>query len=103
MCSSKLTTSDLVFPAALLFAVGQAVGQLSYIRPFVTDFTPGWLLVNTLTLTAGSMVLIHVSLPAVLLCAVQHLGCLGSLKLLLAVRPCACASMCMLLMPPRAA
>eukprot|EP00891_Asterochloris_glomerata_P001298 jgi/Astpho2/1298/Aster-06174 len=47
--------------AALLFAVGQAVGQLSYIRPFVTDFTPGWLLVNTLTLTAGSMVLIHVA------------------------------------------
>ncbi len=57
-------------PAALLFAVGQAVGQLSYIRPFVTDFTPGWLLVNTLTLTAGSMVLIHVSLPAMWLRAV---------------------------------
>jgi len=46
--------------AALAFAVIQAIGQLSYIRPFVTDFSPLWLAVSTATLTAGSMILIYV-------------------------------------------
>lgn len=47
--------------AALVFAVAQSVGQLTYIRPYVTDFSPEWLLVNALTLTAGAMTLIHIA------------------------------------------
>ncbi len=47
--------------AALVFALAQSVGQLTYIRPYVTDFGPEWLLVNSLSLTAGAMVLVHVS------------------------------------------
>ena len=39
----------------------QAVGQLSYIRPYVDDFTAEWLITNSLTLTAGAMILVHVS------------------------------------------
>ena len=46
--------------AALVFAVVQAVGQLSYIRPFVTDFSPLWLVESTAALTAGAMILIYV-------------------------------------------
>ena len=46
--------------AALVFAVVQSVGQLNYIRPFVTDFSPLWLAESTATLTAGAMILIHV-------------------------------------------
>lgn len=47
--------------AALVFAVAQAVGQLTYLRPFVDDFSPGWLAENTVLLTAGSMILVYVS------------------------------------------
>jgi hypothetical protein len=39
----------------------QAVGQLSYIRPYVDDFTAEWLITNSLTLTAGAMILVYVS------------------------------------------
>jgi hypothetical protein len=42
-------------------AVVQAVGQLSYIRPYVDDFTAEWLITNSLTLTAGAMILVYVS------------------------------------------
>jgi len=44
-----------------VFALAQSVGQLTYIRPYVADFGPEWLLVNSLSLTAGAMVLVHVS------------------------------------------
>ncbi len=47
--------------AALVFAVAQAVGQLTYLRPFVDDFSPGWLAENTVLLTAGAMILVYVS------------------------------------------
>jgi preprotein translocase subunit SecY len=47
--------------AALVFAVAQAVGQLSYLRPYVADFTPFWLFENTVYLTAGAMILVYVS------------------------------------------
>jgi protein transport protein SEC61 subunit alpha len=47
--------------AALVFAIAQAVGQLTYIRPFVDDWSAGWLATNSLTLTAGAMILVHVS------------------------------------------
>lgn len=47
--------------AALVFAVAQSVGQLTYIRPFVNDFSFDWLVLNSLTLTAGAMILVHVS------------------------------------------
>lgn len=51
---------------ALGAAVIQAVGQLTYIRPFVADWDATWLAVNSLTLVAGAMVLVYVSalLPA---------------------------------------
>ncbi|KAL4445416.1 hypothetical protein ABPG77_011241 [Micractinium sp. CCAP 211/92] len=47
--------------AALVFAVAQAVGQLTYLRPFVDDFSPGWLAENTVLLTAGAMILVYVA------------------------------------------
>lgn len=46
---------------ALVFAVIQAVGQLTYIRPFVEDWSIGWLATSTLELTAGAAILIYVS------------------------------------------
>lgn len=46
---------------ALVAAVIQAVGQLTYIRPFVPEWDVTWLAVNSLTLVAGAMVLVHVS------------------------------------------
>lgn len=45
---------------ALAAAVVQAVGQLTYIRPFVADWDVTWLACNSLTLVAGAMVLIYV-------------------------------------------
>lgn len=45
---------------ALLAACIQAVGQLTYIRPFVPDWDVSWLALNSLTLVAGAMVLVHV-------------------------------------------
>lgn len=47
--------------AALGFAVAQAVGQLTYIRPYVDDFSADWLLGSVVTLTAGAMILVHVA------------------------------------------
>lgn len=44
-----------------MFAIFQSVGQLTYIRPFVTDFNTDWLILNSLTLTAGAMILVQVS------------------------------------------
>ena len=48
---------------ALAAAVIQAVGQLTYIRPFVADWDATWLAVNSLTLVAGAMILVHVRPP----------------------------------------
>ena len=52
--------------AALVFAVVQSVGQLSYIRPFVSDWSPFWLADSVATLTAGAMILVWVSARSVL-------------------------------------
>lgn len=46
-------------PAAWLCI--QAVGQLSYIRPYVTDFSPEWLASSSLALVAGAMGLIYIA------------------------------------------
>eukprot|EP00667_Euglena_gracilis_P004823 EG_transcript_4847 len=46
---------------ALLFAVVQAVGQCTYIRPYVDDFSLQWLAQSTGLLTAGAMSLVWVS------------------------------------------
>jgi protein transport protein SEC61 subunit alpha len=43
---------------ALGFALVQAVGQCLYLRPFVDDFSVGWLAASSLSLTAGAMVLV---------------------------------------------
>lgn len=39
----------------------QAVGQLTYIRPFVDDFSPGWLASSTCALVAGAMALVYIA------------------------------------------
>jgi hypothetical protein len=44
--------------------VAQAVGQLTYLRPYVEDFSAGWLAENTVLLTTGAMILVYVSVPA---------------------------------------
>jgi len=46
---------------ALAFAVVQAFGQLSYVRPFVADWSPEWLTGSVLSLTAGALVLIWIA------------------------------------------
>ena len=47
--------------ATLGFAIVQAFGQLSYIRPYVDDYNPSWLFSSIVTLTTGSMILTFVS------------------------------------------
>jgi preprotein translocase SecY subunit len=47
--------------AALVFAVVQAVGQLTYIRPYVDDWSGLWLFDGVVTLTAGAVILLHVA------------------------------------------
>lgn len=47
--------------AALAFAVVQATGQLTYIRPYVDDWSIDWLAGGVLTLTTGAMILVHVA------------------------------------------
>lgn len=39
----------------------QAVGQLTYIRPYVTDFSPEWLFSSSMALVAGALGLIYVA------------------------------------------
>jgi hypothetical protein len=39
----------------------QAVGQLTYLRPYVTDFSPEWLAGSTLALVAGAMSLVYIA------------------------------------------
>lgn len=45
---------------ALAFAVVQAVGQLTYIRPYVDDWSFYWLFESTSFLVAGASILIYV-------------------------------------------
>lgn len=45
---------------ALAFALVQAFGQCAYIRPFVTEFSFGWLVESTCALTSGAMVLMYI-------------------------------------------
>lgn len=47
--------------AALGFAIVQATGQLTYIRPYVDDWSVDWLAGGVLTLTAGAVILVHVA------------------------------------------
>lgn len=47
--------------AALAFAVVQAAGQLSYIRPYVDDFSTDWLVSGVITLTAGAVILVYIA------------------------------------------
>eukprot|EP00879_Flechtneria_rotunda_P009479 GHRR01009922.1.p1 GENE.GHRR01009922.1~~GHRR01009922.1.p1 ORF type:complete len:524 (+),score=189.12 GHRR01009922.1:267-1838(+) len=46
---------------AFVFAIAQAIGQLTYIRPYVTDFSPEWLFSSSLSLVAGSLALIYIA------------------------------------------
>lgn len=46
---------------AFAFAIAQSLGQLTYIRPYVEDFTPGWLFGSTCALTAGAMALVYIA------------------------------------------
>lgn len=47
--------------AALGFAVVQAAGQLTYIRPYVDDWSADWLAGGVVALTAGAMILVYVA------------------------------------------
>lgn len=47
--------------AALAFAVVQSTGQLTYIRPYVDDWSIDWLAGGVLTLTTGAMIMVHVA------------------------------------------
>jgi protein transport protein SEC61 subunit alpha len=47
--------------AALAFAVVQATGQLTYIRPYVDDWSVDWLAGGVITLTTGAMIMVHVA------------------------------------------
>ena len=46
---------------ALGFAVAQSVGQLSYLKPYVEDFSTQWFIGNTLLLTGGAMALVYIA------------------------------------------
>ena len=46
---------------ALAFAIVQAYGQLSYVRPFVADWSPAWVAESVLDLTTGAMILIWIA------------------------------------------
>ncbi|KAF5829197.1 SecY/SEC61-alpha family [Dunaliella salina] len=39
----------------------QALGQLTYLRPFVEDFSPVWLASNSMALVAGAMALVYIA------------------------------------------
>lgn len=46
---------------ALAFAVVQATGQLTYIRPYVDGWSAEWLAAGVVTLTTGAMILVQVA------------------------------------------
>lgn len=46
--------------AAFAFAVVQAVGQLTFIRTYVEDYSSLWFATSTLQLVAGAMILVYV-------------------------------------------
>ncbi|KAG2501670.1 hypothetical protein HYH03_000173 [Edaphochlamys debaryana] len=46
---------------AFVFAIVQAVGQLFYIRPFVDDFSGGWVAGSACALVAGAMALVYIA------------------------------------------
>ncbi len=39
----------------------QSIGTLTYLRPFVEDFSPGWLAGSTCGLVAGAMALVYIA------------------------------------------
>ena len=45
---------------ALGFAIVQAIGQCLYVRPYVEDFSLGWLVESSCVLTAGAMILLYI-------------------------------------------
>ena len=46
---------------ALVFAAAQAAGQLSYVRPYVEDWSPEWAIASGASLVAGAMILVHIA------------------------------------------
>jgi len=46
---------------ALAFAVVQSIGQLSYLRPYVDDFSTAWFVQSTVLLTGGAMFLVYLA------------------------------------------
>ena len=46
---------------ALGFAVAQSVGQLTYLKPFVEDFSTPWFIEGTVLLTGGAMALVYIA------------------------------------------
>ncbi|PNH12846.1 Preprotein translocase subunit SECY, chloroplastic [Tetrabaena socialis] len=46
---------------AFAFAIVQAIGQCYYIRPFVDDFSPGWVAGSSCALVAGALALVYIA------------------------------------------
>ena len=56
-----------------MFALLQAVGALTFLRPYVADFSANWLIAETAVLVAGTMSLVFVSLAIFIAsCAMLH-------------------------------
>jgi hypothetical protein len=60
-CLLPCTCSPAALPLPHPFSPPQAVGQLTYLRPYVTDFSPEWLAGSTLALVAGAMSLVYIA------------------------------------------
>ena len=46
---------------AHMYVYAQSIGQLTYLRPFVEDFSPAWLAGNSMALVAGAMALVYIA------------------------------------------
>jgi hypothetical protein len=44
-----------------MYVYAQSIGQLTYLRPFVEDFSPAWLAGNSMALVAGAMALVYIA------------------------------------------
>lgn len=52
----KMGTLCCFYPAS-----AQSIGQLTYIRPFVDDFSPTWVASSSCALVAGAMALLYIA------------------------------------------
>lgn len=58
---SRLTSGPSPSAVALGFALAQSIGQLTYLRPYVEDFSTQWFAGNVALLTGGAMALVYIA------------------------------------------